>query len=143
MIRVRPFTPQDGLELVAQVSQRLEWHDRQKLLARFAAAGNAFTIVDAEGRPIFAGGAVEQHADYAQLWAVFAADKRGCMARVLRATRHFMAGLQYRRIDTPVLDRPEARRWAELLGLTFEARLASAAHDGGDILVYTMFKGED
>ena len=84
MIRVRPFTPQDGLELVAQESQRLEWHDRQKLLARFAAAGNAFTIVDAEGRPIFAGGAVEQHADYAQLWAVFAADKRGCMARVLR-----------------------------------------------------------
>lgn len=141
-MRVRPFTPQDGLELVAQESQRLEWHARQKVLARFAEAGEAFTITDAEGRPIFAGGAIEQHDDYAQLWAVFAADKRSCMARVLRATRHFIAGLDYRRIDTPVLDRPEARRWAELLGLTFEARLAGAAHDGGDILIYVRHRGE-
>jgi hypothetical protein len=135
-MRVRPFTPSDALDLVVQDSQQLEWHARQKVLARFTDAGNAFTIVDADGRPVFCGGAVEQHADYAQLWAVFAADKRGAMTRVLRATRHFIAGLSHRRIDAPVLDRPEARRWAELLGLTCEARLGGAAHDGGDILIY-------
>lgn len=136
-MKVKVFETADALALLVHEPQRIEWHDRQALAARFAAHGNAYTIFDGNGRPIFCGGAVEMHPGHAQLWAVFGCDKRGNMVRVLRATREFIAGLPHRRVDTPVLDRPEAIRWAELLGLTCEARHRAAAHDGGDVLIYS------
>lgn len=131
-----PFQPAHGAEIVLQDSQAGEWHDRAAAAARFAGAGNAFTLLGADGAVLFCGGACEVNDRWAQLWGVFALGKRQAMHKLLRATRAFIAALPYARVDAHVLDRPEARRWAELIGLTFETALADAAPDGGDYLIY-------
>lgn len=138
MITVTPFKAADAFALVLQPAQLLDvpWHDRQRLARSFEEAGQAFTARLDDGRVIFCGGAVERHAGYASLWAMFAAGKRAAAFRLLAMTRRFIAELPHARVDAMVEDVPAARRWAELAGLSHETTLAEAAPSGRDMLVY-------
>ncbi|WP_225205089.1 hypothetical protein [Novosphingobium huizhouense] len=139
MIRIDPFMAEHALELVLQPAQlaELDWHGRQAAAASFAQAGNAFTVRDADGRIIFCGGAVERHARYASLWGLFALDKGAAVHRLLTASRRFIAALPHARVDALVdAGNAGARKWARHIGLELETRLADAAPDGGDMLVY-------
>lgn len=136
MSRIVPFKPEYAVTMLLQPSQALDWHDRTIMAERFAQAGNGFTLLADDGRALFCGGAIEVHPGHAQLWGLFAHNKGTAMPRLLRATRQFIAGLPHKRIDAPVADRPEAKRWAEWLGLRFDVRLADAAPGGGDLLIY-------
>lgn len=140
--RVLPFIPQHAIDLAIQDSQKLDWHDSRRMARFYADTARAYTILSAENVPIFCGGAVELmpvidgEGGHAQLWALFGKNKRYGMLRVLRATRNFIAGLPHLRVDTPVSDRPEARQWAEMLGLVFDVRLQAAGPRGADVLIY-------
>lgn len=134
-LRIFPFKPEDALELVLQPAQTISWYERRKLAQQCAAAGHAFTFRD-NNRVLFCGGAVELHSGHAQLWGLFATGKRGAIHKLYRATRDFIAGLPHVRVDAAVDDTAAAMRWAELVGLTFDVRLAQAAPGGGDLLIY-------
>jgi ribosomal protein S18 acetylase RimI-like enzyme len=136
-LALSPFKAADAFELILQPAQRAEigWHDRQRLARAFEDAGNAFTVRQ-KGRVIFCGGAAERHEGYASLWGMFALEKRAATFRLLAMTRRFIADLPHGRVDAMVEDVPAARRWAELLGLTHETTLESAAASGRDMLVY-------
>jgi hypothetical protein len=146
MIRVTPFRPDDALELLLQPAQALAWHERTAIAARFAAAGNAFTLRDDAGTVMFCGGAVEQHAPiegvggHAQLWGLFALGKRHGLLALRRMTRQFIASLPHARVDAAVDDTPAARRWAVLAGLVPDVVLADAAPGGGDLHIYRRIK---
>lgn len=136
--RLEPFRPAHAMELMLQPSQvkEFDWHDKRRVAEQFFNAGNAFTFRDADGRVLFCGGAVERHPGYANLWGMFALGKGAKALKLRRMTRQFIAKLPHGRVDAFVPDEPRARRWAELVGLTEETRLAGAAPDGGDLLVY-------
>lgn len=140
MISVERFEAQHAIDLQLQASQLAElgWHDRKALAATYADAGNAFTIKDKNGRPIFCGGAFEQHVQYARLWAMFAEGiSRGDYGRILQRTRAFIAGLPHRRLDALLADgNPALVRWAEGCGLFYETRLGAASPDGTDVLIF-------
>lgn len=133
-----PFKAEDALELALQPSQLAEftWHDRRKAAQAFADAGQAFTLRDDAGAAVFCGGAVERHPGYVNLWGMFALGKRMGALKLRTMSRRFIARLPHARVDAFVPDSPKARRWAELIGLTYETRLQGAAADGGDLLVY-------
>lgn len=142
-MRLSPFIPRDAAEIVLQPAQQLDWHARQQLEAQFTGSLSAFTLRAADGRILFCGGAVERHpplpgtrSGHAQLWALFASAKGAAMHALLRMTRQFIVELPHARVDAAVDDTPAAIRWAELVGLRFDFRLADGAPGGGDLLVY-------
>ncbi len=137
---VEPFAPAHLTAMVANAlgQRELGWHDRRRLEGRFdMALQRAFTVRDAAGRVLFCGGAAEQHPQYVRLWAVYAEGiGPASWGFMLDRTRHFIAGLPQRRIDTLVdAGSTAALRWAEGCGLQREAVMQCAAPDGGDMIV--------
>lgn len=141
MIRITPFRADDIEQLEASqlASAQLAMTDPRPLARHYAALGHAFAARDAGGRIVFCGGAARNHDGYATLWALYAQNiKPATAARLLRATRQFLDGLhEFARVDAMVeASHPVAIKWAQRCGLTFEARLARAAIDGGDLLIF-------
>lgn len=140
MIRVDPFHPHDLAAITVQAAQTELPADRIAHGMALAAAGPCFTI-RAEGRddPLFCGGAFEQHAELASLWAVVAADAGPFMRAITRRTRWFIAKLSQRRVDTNVVaDFAAGRRWVGMLGFEPEARLRDFYANGDDAMIYRL-----
>lgn len=142
-LTVTPFAPPDLEKLVANAlgQRELAWHDRRRLAQQINPL-RGFTVRDDAGTVLFCGGTAEAHPQYARLWAVYAEGiTRRQWAFLLDRTRHFIAGLPYRRIDTLVdAAAPMALRWADSCGLEREAVLRGAAPDGGDMVVMMRFE---
>lgn len=137
MIRVAPFRVDDAGALILRPGTALTWHDRQAVTQRFAAAGRSFTVRNGD-RVIACGGAVEQHARHASLWAIYGEGiSRKTWGRLLKGARELIAALPHARVDALVAPGDEgAIGWAKACGLMLEARLYEANPLGGDMLLY-------
>lgn len=136
---VSPMIPGDLIELDLQDDQlgERQWHSVQSELAALVHGYRAFTVRDGAGRVIFCGGAVEKHAGYATLWAMFGKDKRNGLVFIHRRTRQFLESLPHARVDTFVEGRlPRAADFVQRLGMKREATLRGAAPDGGSMIIF-------
>lgn len=142
MIVAKIFEPEDLLLLEPQHSQLRDLPEAQRLDYgwRFKDSGSAFTLwgETPEGtRPVFCGGALRQHRDYAQLWALFSRHKSRVPMALTRIVRRYVAQLGERRVEAQVAGSERgACGWARLIGLEEECRLQGAAPDGGDLVVF-------
>lgn len=122
----------------AQMGERA-WDAMIDAGQQFEAAGNAFTMSDLHRglwRPVFCGGAMERHPEYATLWAMFSIHRPRVPVWLTRRVRAFVAALPHRRTDTMVrADNIGALGWARLIGLREECVLRAACEDGGDMVV--------
>lgn len=137
--KVEPFRADHLAELKVQSAQMtdLHWQETHKLGRELGAGYRQFTVRDAAGRVIFCGGAMERHANYASLWALFADEKREGLTFLWRRTRRFIEGLPHRRVDALVpAGHLPAQRFAKHVGLVSEACMRAAAPDGGDMLIF-------
>lgn len=140
-MEVRLFEPEDLLRLQPQQAQLQDIPEAQRLEYgwQFKEQGSAFTLWDdtADGmRPIFCGGALHRHAEYAALWGLFSIHKPKVPSFLTRTVRHFVSTLRHARVDTQVsADNPGALGWARLIGLEEEARLHGAMPNGADMVI--------
>lgn len=140
MLRITPFRATDMLLLELKDAQRMEatvFGDPARALEQ---AGNGFTIWQhgqGDPRPVFCGGAIERHCDYATCWAAFSVHMSRVPVYVTKRARQFVRELPHARVDAVVQgDLPGGAGWAERIGLAFEARLHAYFPDGQDALVF-------
>jgi hypothetical protein len=138
MIRVDRFRARDLAGLRVQPAQRRDVVDYAAQGPFWEQAGRCFTVrLVAGGEPLFCGGAVASHADYATLWSVIGEDAGRHMLAITRRTAQFVAALPFRRIDAFVRSDDRAgHRWIHTLGFRVEARLDDLFADGGDAVIY-------
>lgn len=141
--RVVPFALEHLAALDAQAAQPELGGDRLAIGAQLSATGRCFSLLRlADERPVFCGGVLSTHADYATMWAAFARDAGPAMLAIERRTRRLIAMLPERRIDAAVrADYGPARRWVERLGFFAEAQLGGYFEDGGDAVIYRLGRG--
>jgi hypothetical protein len=156
---VRTFHPEDLAAIEPQAAQALDIprHARLEYGRQFAESGSAFTVWEVFERPIaslleggapdmppaplFCGGHLRRHPGYATLWGLFGVGHARAKLFLLRRVRHYLSGLSERRVDAQVAaDNGAACRWAQLLGLTEEARHRAAMPDGGDMVIFTRLR---
>ena len=115
--------------------------------AELFAAGRAFTVwtrgENGNQRPVWCGGAVEQHEGHATLWSSFAKDFPPELGVFLTlAARRFVSELRHARVDALVrAGTNKAPAWLRMLGFEQEARMACWFPDGADLLIFRRENG--
>ena len=140
MLRITTFRATDLHLLDLKPGQRIEATAFGDPAQALEAAGNGFTVwlhENGQPRPLFCGGAIERHAEYATCWAAFAQDASQAAIYITKRARQFVRDLPHRRVDATVQpDLAGAKAWVEALGFTFEAELGAYFPDGSAALVF-------
>lgn len=141
-MRCELFEPEDLLMLKPQAPQLADI-PRDKRLEhgfQFRDGGSAFTIwddVDGQVQPVFCGGALRRHREYAQLWGLFSVHKPRVPLRLTKIVRRFVADQREARIEAQVASsNAGALGWARLIGLEEETRLRGAMPDLSDMVIF-------
>lgn len=133
-MRIEPLTPDHLTRLEVQPHQR-DWRDRMAAfdlgcLTRDGSVGWAGMI---DETPVAALGVIDLGGGRAAAWGLISAAAGAHFLKLHRAVARALPALPYRRLEAvTACDFRPARRWAEMLGFTCEARMRSYCHDGSD-----------
>ena len=130
----------EEMELDDEERERVQ-KGRRRFLA-IEAEQSAYTIFD-ENHPIMVGGAVTLWGENKALWGLFSQKCNGSgMLFATRATKRFIAGLLFRRLESHVrCGFQQGERLNKLLGFTLECeRMRCFLPDGGDASMWVIVR---
>ena len=102
----------------------------------FLEDGDSYAVYEGDTLMVCAG-VIELMPGRWQAWAMLGPDTGKIMVPLTRAVARYFASRKYKRVETCIDPNfPEAIRWAELLGFTFEGRMKKYLPNGADQLLY-------
>lgn len=129
-VRFAPYTIEDLMQIDVQPRQwrqcglNARWTSEAEA-RELIAMGDGWTAHGDGGRLLATGGIAETFAArQGTVWAVLAADVGGAaMLAITRFCRRFIADSPLVRVDALIADDCPSRRWADLIGLTWNTTL--------------------